>query len=81
MRALPSPWLSSHSPDLDSHTSSPIPDPPSLTPEELEEMSRHMSESYTKFDLPLASDPMLFERYVNTTGGFRKYPSFNGDID
>jgi acyl-coenzyme A thioesterase 9 len=30
-----------------------------------------MGESYTTFDLPLASDPALLERYVNTTGGIR----------
>ncbi|WVQ62408.1 uncharacterized protein L199_000548 [Kwoniella botswanensis] len=75
MRALPAPWLSSHSPDLasqgdacsvDPHTSSAEP----FTEEELLR-PRHMSESFTSFDLPLASDAKLYERYVNTSGGFR----------
>nr|XP_019049001.1 thioesterase [Kwoniella bestiolae CBS 10118]OCF27931.1 thioesterase [Kwoniella bestiolae CBS 10118] len=75
MRALPAPWLSSQSPDLasqgdtcsvDPHTSSAEP----FTEEELLR-PRHMSESFTSFDLPLASDAKLYERYVNTSGGFR----------
>lgn len=37
---------------------------------------RHMSESYTSFDLPLKSDPELLERYVNAMGGFREFKSF-----
>lgn len=32
-----------------------------------------MSESYTSFDLPLKSDPELFQRYINQQGGFREY--------
>ncbi|EIW72760.1 hypothetical protein TREMEDRAFT_36912 [Tremella mesenterica DSM 1558] len=44
-----------------------------MTDKEREELLRpkHMSESFTNFDLPLASDPKLYERYVNTSGGFR----------
>ena len=74
MRALPSPWLSSASPDLHStigsSTTAPV---PSLTEADEKELMRpkHMSESYTQFELPLASDPRLFERYVNAQGGFR----------
>jgi len=34
-----------------------------------------MSESFTSFDLPLKSDGTLFERYVNTSGGFRRSSS------
>lgn len=33
---------------------------------------KHMSESFTSFDLPLKSDPELFQRYVNQMGGFRE---------
>ena len=33
---------------------------------------KHMSESFTSFDLPLASDPKLYELYVNASGGFRE---------
>jgi hypothetical protein len=33
-----------------------------------------MSESYTSFDLPLNSDPELFQRYINQQGGFREFP-------
>lgn len=47
---------------------------PPMTKEELDAMvlPKHMSESYTSFDLPLASDPELLDRYVNASGGFRK---------
>lgn len=46
-----------------------------LSEEELKELERprHMSESYTSFDLPLASDETLYDRYVNTSGGFREH--------
>ncbi|KAK8865753.1 hypothetical protein IAR55_000900 [Kwoniella newhampshirensis] len=75
MRALPAPWLSSSSPDLASQgvtgsasngtgASYTEMDDDALKP-------RHMSESFTSFDLPLASDKKLYERYVNTSGGFR----------
>ena len=33
---------------------------------------KHMSESYASFELPLASDAKLYERYVNASGGFRE---------
>ena len=32
---------------------------------------KHMSESYTSFELPLGSDLVLLEKCVNNTGGFR----------
>ncbi|WVR05715.1 hypothetical protein IAU60_002739 [Kwoniella sp. DSM 27419] len=75
MRALPKPWLSSRNPDLASQdndlgvgsSSKPM---DRATEEELLR-PKHMSESYTSFDLPLASDSKLYERYVNTSGGFR----------
>lgn len=70
------PWLSSTSPDLASQTNlTDNHSHPELTPEELEKMlqPKHMSESYTVFNLPLGSDAELLERYVNTTGGFRGF--------
>ena len=72
MRALPSLWLTSTSPDLDPSTSSAPLSP--LTSQEQQELMRpkHMSESYTQFELPLRSDEKLFQRYVNAQGGFRK---------
>lgn len=59
------PWLSSRS-------ESPI----SLETEtkEFEDIlsqPRRMADSFTTFELPVTSDPALFERYVNTSGGFR----------
>jgi acyl-coenzyme A thioesterase 9 len=70
--ASDNPWLSSSSPDLasDGHTRSKDSE---LSEEEIAELARprHMSESYTSFDLPLASDATLYDRYVNTSGGFR----------
>lgn len=79
MRALPAPWLSSSSPDLESQASKD--DSPDHQCDEHEAAPlgpRHMSESFTSFDLPLASDAALFDRYVNTSGGFSKYcPAFN----
>ena len=69
MREHAKPWLSSQEPDLASTSGE------SATPsaEVLEELlrPRHMSESYTAFDLPLKSDPALLERYINNTGGMR----------
>ena len=72
MRALPSPWLTSSSPDLD--TTPPTSALPGLTEEEEAELTKpkHMSESYTEFELPLKSDEKLFQRYVNAQGGFRE---------
>jgi hypothetical protein len=45
-----------------------------VSPDELAKLNapKHMSESYTSFDLPLKSDPELFQRYVNQQGGFSK---------
>ncbi|WWD18067.1 hypothetical protein CI109_102514 [Kwoniella shandongensis] len=84
MRALPAPWLSSHSPNLASQgdldaavtasasTSTSKSSPTTSSSAEIDSLEpRHMSESFTMFDLPLASDPTLYERYVNTSGGFR----------
>ncbi|WRT63950.1 uncharacterized protein IL334_000877 [Kwoniella shivajii] len=75
MRALPAPWLSSSSPDLasqgDTTSAEPHTQPEQPISEEELLRPRHMSESFTSFDLPLASDAKLYERYVNTSGGFR----------
>ena len=80
MRTLPSPWLSSSSPNLASdapeqdrggHAAGSSTASPSATEEADALRPRHMGESYTMFDLPLASDPALLERYVNATGGIR----------
>ncbi|OWT40916.1 thioesterase family protein [Cryptococcus neoformans] len=72
MRALPAPWLSSSSPDLESQASKDdIPNHRCDDHEAAPLEPKHMSESFTSFDLPLASDAALFDRYVNTSGGFR----------
>ncbi|OXB38575.1 thioesterase family protein [Cryptococcus neoformans] len=72
MRALPAPWLSSSSPDLESQASKDdIPNHRCDDHEAAPLGPKHMSESFTSFDLPLASDAALFDRYVNTSGGFR----------
>ncbi|WVQ97115.1 hypothetical protein IAU59_004225 [Kwoniella sp. CBS 9459] len=84
MRAMPAPWLSSQSPNLASQGDTctvPSKQPVSQAgrstgatdSEEQEDLlrPRHMNESFTSFDLPLASDPKLYERYVNASGGFR----------
>jgi hypothetical protein len=76
--ASDNPWLTPTSPNLAS-------DSPKaacrsqLSKEESEELQRprHMSESYTSFDLPLASDEKLYDSYVNTSGGFREYINFS----
>ena len=72
--ASDNPWLTSSSPDLASDTARQV-DKVELSDEERQELERprHMSESYTSFDLPLASDPTLYDRYVNTSGGFRTH--------
>lgn len=77
MRAHQNPWLSPSSPNLASDSTSSSHEQAQvveLSAEELAELERpkHMSESYTEFDLPLASDPELYDRYVNTSGGFRE---------
>lgn len=71
--ASDNPWLTSSSPNLASNTIKQVKDD-KLSDEEVEELERprHMSESYTSFDLPLASDERLYDRYVNTSGGFRE---------
>ncbi|ORY21849.1 HotDog domain-containing protein [Naematelia encephala] len=71
MRTFASPWLSSKNPDLGSQRDTH--DLPQLSEEERKELQRpkHMSESYTTFDLPLASDRALLDGYINTSGGFR----------
>lgn len=75
--ASDNPWLTPTSPNLASD--SPVTANRSqLSKEESEELQRprHMSESYTSFDLPLASDAKLYDSYVNTSGGFREYITF-----
>ncbi|KIR56087.1 thioesterase [Cryptococcus gattii Ru294] len=72
MRALPAPWLSSSSPDLESQASESETSLHQCDEHEAAPLGpKHMSESFTSFDLPLASDAALFDRYVNTSGGFR----------
>ena len=71
--ASDNPWLTAASPDLASDPKKPVKSAELSEEEKLElERPRHMSESYTSFDLPLASDATLYDRYVNTSGGFRK---------
>jgi acyl-coenzyme A thioesterase 9 len=80
MRSNNIPWLTPTSPDLASSNSLGKHVQP-LSQEERQELERpkHMSESYTSFDLPLASDRGLLERYVNTSGGFRRsHPTSSG---
>lgn len=74
MRSLNVPWLSSRNPNLETQGQSTQPQAERMSDEELQELlkPRHMSESYTSFDLPLKSDPELLERYVNPMGGFRE---------
>ncbi|KAL1406182.1 hypothetical protein Q8F55_007870 [Vanrija albida] len=72
MRAHPVPWMQSDlSPDLRPSDDRCAEAPLNASEEEELLRPRHMSESYTSFDLPLASDPKLYDRYVNTSGGFR----------
>lgn len=74
--ASDNPWLTSTSPDLASDTAKQVKEV-ELSEAERQELDRprHMSESYTSFDLPLASDARLYDRYVNTSGGFRESAS------
>lgn len=71
--ASDNPWLTASSPNLASDAVKQVKED-KLSEEELKELERprHMSESYTSFDLPLASDETLYDRYVNTSGGFRE---------
>ncbi|ODO11920.1 hypothetical protein I350_00704 [Cryptococcus amylolentus CBS 6273] len=73
MRALPAPWLSASQPNLASQGSKDDLEVDAKSVEEAQKSlgPKHMSESYTTFDLPLASDAGLYDRYVNTSGGFR----------
>jgi len=71
--ASDNPWLTTSSPNLASDATTGAKDSELSAEEKLElERPRHMSESYTSFDLPLASDATLYDRYVNTSGGFRE---------
>ena len=87
MRSLPTPWLSSQTPDLASplsSTSEPSSRYSTSSYYISEELARpkHMSESYTSFDLPLKSDRALLERYVNTSGGFSEFaPPIENDTE
>lgn len=77
MRDLPIPWLSTTSGELPFYNSSgPSTSTAGSINEEDSVRPKHMSESYTSFDLPLKSDRQLFERYVNVSGGFRRFPLF-----
>jgi len=72
--ASDNPWLTTTSPNLASDANLTAKDSKLSKEEEAElERPRHMSESYTSFDLPLASDATLYDRYVNTSGGFREF--------
>jgi acyl-coenzyme A thioesterase 9 len=71
--ASDNPWLTTSSPNLASDANTAAKDSELSAEEKAElERPRHMSESYTSFDLPLASDATLYDRYVNTSGGFRE---------
>jgi acyl-coenzyme A thioesterase 9 len=71
--ASDNPWLTTSSPNLASDATTAVKDSELSAEEKAElERPRHMSESYTSFDLPLASDATLYDRYVNTSGGFRE---------
>jgi acyl-coenzyme A thioesterase 9 len=71
--ASDNPWLTSTSPDLASDAGASVKQS-ELSEAEKKDLQRprHMSESYTSFDLPLASDAKLYDSYVNTSGGFRE---------
>ena len=75
MRRLPAPWFSSNPPES---STSPYDESQFvlMSREEMEAMlkPRKMSESFTTFELPLASDPALLERYLNASGGIRESP-------
>lgn len=71
--ASDNPWSTTTSPNLASDTVKQVKETELSEAERQElERPRHMSESYTSFDLPLASDETLYDRYVNTSGGFRQ---------
>jgi acyl-coenzyme A thioesterase 9 len=75
MRAHPIPWMQAGcgAPELET-AASKSPQGPPLTQKEKDELiePKHMSASYTSFDLPLATDPKLYDQYVNFSGGFRE---------
>ena len=76
--ASDNPWLTTSSPNLASDATTAAKDSELSAEEKAElERPRHMSESYTSFDLPLASDATLYDRYVNTSGGFRESKYYN----
>lgn len=76
MRAHPVPWMNAGcgAPELEPPASEKAAKYPPLTEEQKEALikPKHMSSSYTSFDLPLASDPRLYDLYVNFSGGFRE---------
>lgn len=74
MRAHPVPWMKPEyiTPEL---SGSPKKEVVPLSEEEKDDLlaPKHMSASYTSFVLPLASNPHLYDKYVNFAGGFREY--------
>lgn len=74
-RPHPIPWMAAQSgmPELDTASHRILAPPLSEADKEALLKPRHMSASYTSFDLPLASDPKLYDLYVNFSGGFREW--------
>ncbi|BEJ10381.1 hypothetical protein CcaverHIS641_0704160 [Cutaneotrichosporon cavernicola] len=75
MRAHPVPWMNAGcgAPELEPPASETAKQYPPLSEQEKENLGKPkpMSASYTSFDLPLATDPRLYDLYVNFSGGFR----------
>lgn len=76
MRAHPVPWMKPEyiTPELSGQAAKKKEEVPPLTAEEKKQFMapKHMSASYTSFVLPLASNPRLYDKYVNFAGGFRE---------
>lgn len=77
MRAHPVPWMKPEyiTPELSGQAAKKKEEVPPLTAEEKKQFMapKHMSASYTSFVLPLASNPRLYDKYVNFAGGFREF--------
>lgn len=76
MRAHPVPWMNAGcgAPELEPPAKEKAEKYPPLDEGQKEALvkPKHMGASYTSFDLPLASDPRLYDLYVNFSGGFRE---------
>lgn len=77
MRAHPVPWMKPEyiTPELSGQEAKKKEEVVPLTEDEKKQFMapKHMSASYTSFVLPLASNPRLYDKYVNFAGGFREY--------